>query len=120
MKYALVVLILLSMGASFAKDRPNTDRSIKITITSIQSEAAEYRKSWVKGGGRNTNVTVVANASDGNRYQLAGKGVTSSSLAPGEYSATIGNKGITVCRPTNKGTCQDLEFQIVKAEKISN
>jgi hypothetical protein len=117
MRQMIAVFLLLFVGSAFAKDKHEYD--LKITVLSSKATEAEYRRSWVKGGGRNVTVDVSATASDGNTYQLLGRH-REDVLSPGTYPAAIENNNMRVCRSKTDDKCQDSEFRIVKVERTKN
>ena len=113
----IAVFLLLVVGSAFAKDKHEYD--LKITVLSSQATEAEYRRSWIKGGGRSVTADVYVTATDGNTYELLGRsrlGV----LLPGTYPAAIENNVMRVCKLKNDGKCENLEFHIVKVERTKN
>jgi hypothetical protein len=117
MRQLIAVLLLLFAGTALAKEKHEYD--LKITVLSSQATEAEYRRSWIKGGGRNVTIDVTATASDGNTYELRGNH-RSDALLPGTtYSAAHENNGLRVCKLTD-GKCQDLEFHVVKVGRTKN
>ena len=118
MRQMIAVFLLLFAGTALAKEKHEYD--LKITVLSSKATEAEYRRSWIKGGGRNVTVDVTATASDGNTYELRANH-RSDVLLPGTtYSAAHHEHALRVCKLKTDGKCQDLEFQIVKAERTKN
>lgn len=117
MREMVAVFLLLFAVSAFAKDKHEYD--LTITVVSSKAIEAEYRRSWIVGGGRSVTADVYVTASDGNTYQLLGHH-RSDVLLPGTYSAARENDGLRVCKLKTDGKCQDSEFRIVKVEHTKN
>jgi hypothetical protein len=59
---------------------------------------------------------VMAEASDGNTYELAPEN-PKDILLPGVFQAKIEKVGIKVCEPKDKGKCREVKFKIVTAQQ---
>jgi hypothetical protein len=126
MRQAIAVFLLLSVGSVLAKDKHEYE--LTITVLSSQGAEAEYRRSWIKGGGRSVTTNVLVTASDGNTYELLAHHISHSSknvlrsdvLLPGTYPAALENNGLRVCKSKTDGKCQDVVFDIVKVERTKN
>jgi hypothetical protein len=117
MRRMIALSLLLLVVLASAKDKHEYD--LKITVSSSKTTEAEYRRSWVKGGGRAVTVDVDATGSDGNTYELLGHH-REDALLPGVYQAAIESSGLRVCKLKTDGKCEDLEFHIVKVERTKN
>ncbi len=117
MRQMIAVFLLLFVGSALAKDKHEYD--LKVTVLSSKATEAEYRRSWIKGGGRSVTADVSVTASDGNTYELLGHH-REDVLLPGTYPAAIENSSMRVCRLKTNDKCQESEFHIVKVERTKN
>jgi hypothetical protein len=118
MRLMISVFLLLFVGSALGSDKH--DYGLKITVLSSQAVEAEYRRSWIKGGGRDVTVDVSATASDGNTYELLAHHSAGVLLPGSTYQAAHDDYGLRVCKLKADGKCQDLAFRIVGVERTKN
>jgi hypothetical protein len=108
----LVGLLLLMFTAQLmlAKD----DYPLTIKVLSAQKNGASTPAK--SGGNTDADSSVMAEASDGNTYELAPEN-PKDMLLPGIFQAKIEKVGIKVCEPKDKGKCRELKFKIVAAQQ---
>jgi|SRR5271155_4708232 hypothetical protein len=118
----LVGLLLLMFTAQLmlAKD----DYPLTINVLSAQNSENKNGASTAAKSGGNTAADgsdkvaehVMAEASDGNTYELAPEN-PKDMLLPGIFQAKIEKVGIKVCEPKDKGKCREVKFKIVTAQQ---
>jgi hypothetical protein len=118
----LVGLLLLMFTAQLmlAKD----DYPLTINVLSAQKVENKNGASTAAKSGGNTGADssdkvaehVLAEASDGNTYELAPEN-PKDILLPGVFQAKIEKVGIKVCEPKDKGKCREVKFKIVTAQQ---
>ena len=123
MKYALVVLILLSMGAICANAKTNYDLTITVLSTqNITAERGSFHLRWGGGAGgaawtHRVTEHVFAQCSNGTTMELAPEN-EKNMLTPGEYPARITRNEIIVGFPVKKGY-KEIKMKVFEAHATS-
>jgi len=120
MKQLLGLLLLtFTVQPMLAKD--NYPLSIKVLKTqNIENKNGSF--SFAKFGGsmgagwsHKVAEHVMAEASDGNTYELVPDN-PKDMLLPGTFQAKIEKRDMKVCEPKDYGKCRDVKFKVVGAE----
>jgi len=108
-------LLLTFTLPMFAKD--NYPLSIKVLKTqNVQNQHGSFHfANGVAGWSHGVAEHVMAEASDGNTYELVPDN-PKDMLLPGTFQAKIEKRDMKVCEPKDNGNCRDVKFKVVAAE----
>lgn len=91
--------------------------NIKVLSTkNIENKHGSFRLAGTRAAwGHGVAEHVIAEASDGNTYELVPEN-PKDMLLPGSFEAKIEKRDMKVCEPKDNGNCRDVKFKIVAAE----